>query len=72
MARNKDAAHHGYLLCVELEQDEYEDIDNFPQEHQNAVLQLLGYEAQGSSVAGLYQPVPTQGICGTHGHEIYI
>ena len=25
------------------------------------MLQLLGYEAQGASVAGLYQPVPTQG-----------
>ena len=25
VARNEDAAHHGYLLCVEIGADEYED-----------------------------------------------
>ena len=27
----------GYLLCVELEQEQYEDIDNFQPQHQKIV-----------------------------------
>ena len=57
-----------------MEEEQYEDIDNMDAMRQKAVLQLMEYDPQGGTVAGMYSSLRTSTSqrLSTHGGKGYI